>query len=36
MSVADCCIDNRVPLVTLNKNFVDFRQDGLELVGPPT
>ena len=36
MWVAACCIRHRLPLVTLNqKDFVDFRQDGLELVEPP-
>jgi len=36
MWVAACCIRHQLPLVTLNqKDFVDFRQDGLELVEPP-
>jgi predicted nucleic acid-binding protein len=36
MWVAACCIRHQIPLVTLNfKDFVDFRQDGLELVEPP-
>jgi predicted nucleic acid-binding protein len=36
MWVVACCIRHGLPLVTLNqKDFVDFRQDGLDLVDPP-
>jgi hypothetical protein len=36
MWVAACCMRHQLPLVTLSdKDFVDFRQDGLELVEPP-
>jgi predicted nucleic acid-binding protein len=36
MWVAACCIRHQLPLVTLNqKDSVDFRQDGLELLEPP-
>jgi predicted nucleic acid-binding protein len=35
MWVAACCIRHQLPLVTLNqKDFVDFRHDGLDLVEP--
>jgi hypothetical protein len=30
-----CCIRHRLPLVTLQKDFLDFREDGLDLVQPP-
>lgn len=36
MWLAACCIRHQLPLATPNqKDFVDFRQDGLDLVEPP-